>query len=141
MTAQISEIMIYKGERQQMASLPLEDYWALGGQKPAFKFTSTALYRGYIGTWQVTKDRLYLVKLEAKLEDGEPMSLGDLFPGFPDRVFAHWVSGRVRLPQGKVLDYVHAGWASLYEADLFIEFKNGILVSEELKQNALEQER
>jgi len=121
-----------------MTSLPLEDYWALGGPKPAFKFTSTALYRGYIGTWQIIKDRLYLVKLEAKLEQGQPMTLGDLFLGFPNRVFAHWFSGRVRLPRGELLEYVHAGWGSIYEADLFIEFKNGILVGEELKQNVLE---
>jgi hypothetical protein len=58
-----------------------------------------------------------------------------VFPGFTDRVFAHWFSGRLRIPQGKRLEYVHMGYASTYERDVLLTLQNGVVVAKEVRVN------
>jgi hypothetical protein len=122
MTAQISEILHYQGRKQRMCTEPLGDYFALAGITPGFVVSSTALWRGYVGEWDIRDGRLYLIKLTGTLEGDKPASLETFFPGYPDRVFAHWYSGQVRLPMGKQLKYVHGGYGRTYAQDLLIDF-------------------
>ena len=96
---------------------------------------NTACWRGYVGEWEISADRLYLVGVEGMLNDGTEATLETIFPGFPDRVFAHWYSGTIRLPQGKLLDYVHMGYASVYERDLLLTIENGVLIHSEVRVN------
>ncbi len=135
MTAQFAERLIYKDKEISMCSHPLNLWLSSGGADIKFGMASTACWRGYIGTWKVVSDRLYLIGISANDESGNPLSLGDLFPGFNDCVFAHWFSGEVRCPTGKLLNYVHGGYASTYEKDLFLRFSKGILESERIFNN------
>jgi hypothetical protein len=135
MTAQYSEELIYRGEMIQMCSEPLAMYFVLAGVKPEFQFTCTALWRGYVGTWEVIDDRLYMTGLTGQLQDGTEANLATVFPNFTERVFAHWFSDKVRIPKGKLLKYVHMGYASEYEEDLFLTFKKGVVTKTELIVN------
>lgn len=135
MTAQFSERLIFEGQQVALLSNPLNDYFALGGCDPGFESTSTALWRGYIGTWEILNDRLYLVGLRGTLKSGDEASMDSVFPGFTDRVFAHWFSGRLRIPQGKRLEYVHMGYASTYERDVLLTLQNGVVVAKEVRVN------
>ena len=137
MTAQISEILLYHGRKQRMCTEPLGDYFALAGIEPRFEVSCTALWRGYVGEWAVIEGRLYLIKLTGSLEGDTPATLETFFPGFPDRVFAHWYSGQVRLPQGRQLEYVHGGWGSTYEQDLLIGFDQGLVSQTTLRHNSM----
>lgn len=119
-----------------MCSEPLDDYFQLAGIEPGFQCNCTALWRGYVGEWEITQGRLYLLKLTGTLEDGRPASLETFFPGFPERVFAHWYCGQIRLPQGRQLEYVHMGWASVYEQDLLIDFDKGQLTQTRVRHNS-----
>lgn len=110
-----------------MLSTPLNQFVSLGGHVPDFEVTSTALWRGYIGTWEIKCDRLYLIELHGTLKGGERASLGTVFPGFDSRVFAHWYSGSIRLPQGKQIEYVHMGFQSRFEKDLMLDIHRGVL--------------
>lgn len=89
MTAQIGEYLRYQGEGVNMCTEPLGDYFAMGGCKPEFQTNCTALWRGYVGGWEIVSGRLYLVKLTGTLMDGSDANLESVFPGFPSRVFAH----------------------------------------------------
>ena len=135
MTAQIAEKFHYEGRELSMCSEPLSTFFALGGYQPNFESNCTALWRGYVGEWEVKDNRLYIIGLSGVLEGGSEASLETVFPGFPDRVFAHWYSGRVRIPEGKILEYVHMGYASTYESDLMIDFEKGVVISTEVIQN------
>ena len=128
MTAQMSEQLRYEGEDLALFAQPLADYFEMVGQRPDFASTNTALWRGYLGSWEILADRLYLVGLSATFADGTPVDLETLFPGYPERVFAHWFSGTLRIPQGRRLKYVHMGWASTFERDLFLELEHGVVV-------------
>jgi hypothetical protein len=137
MTAQIGERLRWQGEDMTMATEPLEAYFALGGERPFFGFVCTALWRGYVGRWEIVDDRLYLVGINAAAFRDEPVPLARLFPGYGDRVFAHWYSGTLRVPQGRQLKYVHMGYASTYERDLMLEVERGVLRSTWVRHNAL----
>lgn len=56
---------------------------------------------------------------------------------FPERsqVFAEWFSGVIRVPNGEMLEYIHAGYCSIYENDLFLKFENGILINYDFSKN------
>lgn len=135
MTAQIAEKLRYRGEDVTMCTNPLSDYFAMGGVNPRFESNCTALWRGYVGSWEIIDDRLYLVGLNGKLEDGTNASLATIFPEFPDLVFAHWYSGTIRIPQGKQLEYVHMGYGSTFERDLFLDVERGVVVATRVRHN------
>ncbi len=103
MTAQFAERLRYQGNDLAMWEDPLRDYFAMGGRHPGFARDCTAMWRGYVGSWEIVDDRLYLIGLHGTLKDGTEASLASIFPDSPDRVFAHWYSGTIRIPQGRQL--------------------------------------
>jgi hypothetical protein len=140
MTAQISETLIYEDQKLSMCSQPL-DYWlCTAGKDIDFQSTSTACWRGYTGTWKVINDRLYLASLNGTGRDGSKLRMKDLFPDHSKGVFAHWFSGEVRCPFGKMLDYVHMGYGSTFEKDLYLTFKKGMLVAKRVITNGVGKE-
>lgn len=133
MTAQVSEKLIYKKESLSLCSNPLSPY--LINNSFEFQSSSTACWRGYIGSWEIENDRLYLKKISGHLKNGQDVTIETLFPGFSSGVFAHWYSGELRCPRGKLLKYVHGGYASQYEEDIFILIKKGVVISERVVKN------
>ena len=137
MTAQISERLIYESHQLSMCTNPLSLYFAMGGDSPNFEYNCTALWRGYVGTWEIVDGRLYLIELHGTLEGGEEASVATIFPEYTDRVFAHRYSGTLRIPQGNLLNYVHMGYGSTYERDMFLEFEKGVIKNTRVRQNGL----
>ena len=110
-----------------MCSEPLKAYFALAGIKFKPNVICSALTRGYVRSWKIIDDRLYLVKLKNGYDKDAKSCMAEYFPDHPDRVFAEWYSGKLRLPQGELLKHIHGGYASIYESDLFLTIKNGIV--------------
>lgn len=81
---------------------------------------STACWRHYIGTWRIDGDRLYLVGIE-----GDYRLIGD------EPLFADWVSGDLIVPRGRMLEYVHMGFASRYESETVISVFKGLVTKRE----------
>jgi hypothetical protein len=137
MTAQIPERLHHQGHWHEICNEPLGMYFELLGQAPRFRETLSALWRCYIGSWEIRDGRLYLVGLAAELADGAPATLATVFPGFPDRVFAHWYTGTLRIPEGGRLACVHMGYASTFERDLLLEIERGLLRSSRVRHNGV----
>ena len=135
MTAQFSEILHYKGEKLSMRATPLSDYFVLMGMRPDFQVRSTACWRCYVGEWEISLDRLYLIGISANYDDGTEVTLGSLFPGYDSRVFANWYSGVLSIPQGDLVQYVHMGFSSVYERDLLISVEQGVIVDLQVRVN------
>ena len=138
MTAQSPERIVYMGKRLSMCTEPLEDYFSKGGIRPNLRRSSAALWRRYIGSWEIVDDRLYLTGLDGWLEDGTRVTAGMIFPGFPDKVSAQWYSGQLRIPEGELLKYVHMGYGSTYERDLLLEVRDGVVIETSLRHNEVE---
>ncbi len=139
MTAQFGENLRYDGREMSMATHPLGDYFALGGVNPGFGEDwprgCTALWRGDIGSWEIVGGRLYLIAINVMPGSRVAANLETVFPGYPDRVFAHWYTGTLRVPQGKVLKYVHMGYQSTFESDLLIDVARGVIGEVRIREN------
>ncbi len=133
MTAQLKEILFYKGDKVAMATEPLDSY--LQHRKDInFSCRSTGCYRGYFGIWELRDNKLFIVKLQAFIENYKVVDLKYLFPD-KNEVFADWFSGEIRIPQGEMLQYVHLGYESIFEKDLMLKFEQGILIDERVIDN------
>ena len=137
MTAQTPENLIYQGDELALCADPLAHFPGIKPVHP-YAYPSTDLWRGYIGTWGIESDRLYLKALQRWRHDTDQLvvvGIEDLFPGFPDGVFAHWYTGELRCPRGALLKYVHGGFASTYEEDLFFWVQKGVVIEERIIRN------
>lgn len=140
-TAQFPDILFYKGNEYALMSNPLELYFNEDTPRPdkLFKFSCTANWRGYIATWKIEAGALYLVKVVSGDCSSNPPEI-DVSSIFSRKlpVEATWFSGILRIPQGKLLSYVHMGYGSIYEKELLVKIKNGKVISEEIKYNSQE---
>jgi hypothetical protein len=117
MTAQMHEKLILNGEQTSMTSCPEIPEWNDRITRSDKPLMNTACWRGYVGTWEIKANMLFLVSLEGMyhLEGSEPL-------------FADWFSGTLWVPRGKMLQYIHMGFESIYESELLIEVEKGLVV-------------
>jgi hypothetical protein len=128
MTAQVHEGLIFNGEETSMAFCPplpekhprivsIDPDEAARDESSSILF-STACWRGYQGTWEITDGRFYLVALRGRfqLEPGEPL-------------LADWFTGVIRIPRGEPLQYVHMGFGSVYEEEVHVKIERGVVVA------------
>jgi|SRR5580765_734920 len=112
MTVQCKEILKYRGRAFGMFDCPLGQCPDLGVRERMRRFVmpSTALRRGYHGTWEIRAGRLWLADLTATIR--EPDATIDqwqtaergiqwLFPNESGPVFADWVTGTLDSPRGR----------------------------------------
>lgn len=126
-------------------SLPLDSWFDLNGSKPPKdeEYWNTSNSRGYVASWKVEDNKLFLVNVQSArfYENGEHShpddnySMAKLFPGEDTPRLASWFTGELRVPEGEMLEYVHAGFISQYERDLFIEVEKGQVVNRRLVDN------
>jgi hypothetical protein len=140
MTTQIPDSIYENGERYALHGSPLGAYLAKTGISSKFSATCTALWRGYRASWELVDDRLYLtdirnVSLDFDGDEANKMGIGDVFPGFTDRVFAHWYCGTLRIPDGEKIESFYAGWGGTWERYRLIHIHRGIVTARSIKHN------
>ena len=95
MTRQVPEYLTWDGSEYPIRDEPLAPYLTMTDIDPVPPgVLNTACWRGYAASWEVDRDRLYLVGIEG-ISESHPLLLADLFPGFGQRVFAHWFTGTI----------------------------------------------
>ena len=133
MTIQARDILSYNGEKITIVTEPLKPYLE-SRSDVSFIFKSTALVRGYIGTWKIKNKKLFLVSLIGFIENNEKVDLNYLFPNKKE-VFADWFSGQIRIPEGNLLKKIRIGYASVFERDKILKFNKGICISDNTINN------
>jgi hypothetical protein len=153
-TAQIPDILIYKGDTLSLFSCPLYSYPNQDKVSPKNMFGSkgcfyTSCYRNYIATWEIIDNKLYLTRIKnacyptdgkyvavayKEVTDSIGREFADLESLFPDKfkngkVFADWVSEKIISPKGKLLFYIHDGFESIFEKEIEFTLENGMLSS------------
>jgi hypothetical protein len=128
MTAQLHERLIFNGEETSMAFCPplpdkhprilSADSGEAARDETDFILYSTACWRCYQGTWEIKDGRFYLVALRGRFR---------LSPGEP--LLADWFTGVIRIPRGKLLQYVHMGFGSVYEEEVHVKIERGVVVA------------
>lgn len=121
-TAQASDLLIVEGVELALNTNPLETQLEQKQWKPPEEaLISSANWRGYIATWEVKEDKLFLREVTILVRDPKnereyvrkPIT-SDLYPGASE-VFAEWYTGALIVPDGKMIRYVHMGYGSSYD--------------------------
>ena len=132
MTAQAGDILIYKKEELFMAAEPLKGYLETVSLPNKLVAPTTACWRGYYSKWAIDNKKLFLIEWVGYILDNQKVGMNYIFPG-EEIVFASWFTGTIRIPMGEIVCYVHGGYESVHEWDLFLEIKKGVLVKEDIK--------
>ncbi len=134
MTEQVLEILIYNGKEEEMFTTPLDNYFEVTNQKTDFRVECTACWRGYLGTWEIVNNHLFMKAINAKFEDGSEVTLRTIFPNRIGRIFADWFSGELHVPRGKVI-YEDDNYQPVYKEELILEVTNGLVTKEIIIKN------
>lgn len=142
-TAQIVDLLIIEGDTTWINSNPLESYFEKKGSRKIgnteMQGGCTALWRGYVATWELKNDSLFLVRIQTNYCGDNPTEI-DITKEFDKKkVFAEWVNSTIIKPEGELLNYVHMGYMSIYEGEIFYSFKGGVL-SKLKKKNYLKRD-
>ena len=138
MTEQVLEEIIYAGKNELMLGTPLESYFGLIESGISFQHIRSNCWRGYVGQWEVINGRVYLNGFSAGIGRGKQLNLVDIFPNFSERVFAHWITGVLRLPQGEWANYRHERFINLHvKAGEIYSTLEDISGSQEIAQRAV----
>ena len=131
-TAQYPDLIKFNGTEYSLNTNPLEPYFEKNPDKRP-QWPSTALYRGYIGHFEIIDSTLLLTDISqprrVKDKDGKTtfknISIKKrIFPEI-DTMKIDWYSGILILPYGERVKYVHSGYASEYSNYILLEIKNG----------------
>lgn len=132
-TSQFGDILIYKNDTVSIFSNPLEAYFEKKGERTIhgheMEGLCTALWRGYVATWEIKNDSLFLIRIQTDYCSDSPTDL-DINKEFKsNKVFAHWFTGNIRSQLGEMLSYMHAGYGSVYEKEQFFQIKAGAITA------------
>lgn len=97
---------------------------------PPFRRRKTTLMRNYLGSWVLLDQQLYLVGIDAEYLDGTAVTLDSLFPGYPERVFAHWFSGPLYCFEGDIIG-LHNKYEHMYEKEFILTLCRGKVTATE----------
>jgi len=138
-TAQIPERIVYEGAEGFLFTNPLETHFTRDNPRPEFAAPHTACWRGYIASWEIREDTLYLKDIKAWMRDrsgkAAPVEFEKIFPGKTKPMKADWFTGTLRIPRGKPIQYVHMGYQTIYEYDVFLRIKAGKVVDMQMVDN------
>ncbi len=137
MAAQLPDLILLHGERMDLYSNPLEQYWDLHKKKCPVFHASSMCKRGYIATWEILDKKLLLRGIDGNVERRSFIfwkkivrySVGMLFSKARNRaIIATWFTGKIRIPQGNRTLYVHNEYDSRFEREMVITIDQGNVV-------------
>lgn len=137
-TAQYPDKIIYNGKEYRLHSNPLESYFEKNpGKRPSGGLQSSALWRGYVATFEIRDNQLYVKDIEIEIRDTTTKEFKAIWKSvlkevFPDQknIKVDWLTGLLVIPYGKLVNYVHMGYGSTYENYILLEIDKGDLKKE-----------
>lgn len=144
MTIQTMEKLIYKGRKVDIVTEPLSSYFTTIKTKLSICPVSSGCWRGYVGTWLIEYDKLYLIGFQgyARIKPNiiEPVDMSYIFHG-ETKVFADWFTGEIIIPDGDLITNFQGRDITIYELGKLLDFKNGKLMGDRIVDNLLELSR
>ena len=138
-TEQDGEYIMWEGTMYQMLTCPLHyqrNLFDKFNKQFEPSWSSTALYRGYIGYWSIKDERLCLDSLHVWHKgEAEPLTVlpaqEKLFRKYVKNgvVTARWATGKLRVVSGDLIRHGSAGFERTYEHEDFLQVRRGKLLS------------
>lgn len=135
MAAQKADFLVMGGEKMELYSNPLEEYWIKKRKKRPSFYKVDVCTRGYVATWEIKENQLFLVDFDGNIDKrtlfgtkSVKCTMKTLFPKAKAGVKADWFSGKLRIPRGSMTQYEHNGYDSRFEKELILTIENGNLL-------------
>lgn len=133
MAAQLADIIWVEGEKMDLYSNPLEEYFIKTRKRRPSFFKLDTCRRGYVATWEIKENQLFLTALEGDIEGsgffGKKSKKGSIKTIFrkasQQGVKADWFSGKLRIPNGNMTQYEDSGYDSRFEKEIIITVEHG----------------
>ena len=147
------DLLFYEGKIQPLFTNPLESFYNSEKKRPNFAIApntySSTNSRGYIAYWEIIDGSLYLKAIdswicgETMLQktneqiNCEKVNIKQFFDDsyVQNGVLVKWFTGELRIPQGKIIRVLSAGYGSSYERDFIISVKNGKIIEKRTIDN------
>ena len=121
MTQQTLDTAYYRGTQHLLEGDPLGAMPNL----PPFQQISTANLRGYIATWTIISNNLFLISLTGSAPQRDFTDISYPFPEARAPVHAVWFSGRLRLLAGRPIDVTEVDLH--YESEVKLTVLDGVV--------------
>lgn len=128
LTGQMGDKVIYKNKEYIIHDYLMESYFAKHTDtKPKSKFYSSALKRGYVATYEIIKEKLFLIDIKIRIESSNKEDnwlsvYAELFPNTSKKEI-HWKNGFLVLPDGGFINEFTS--PPTYNNYIVFEFKKG----------------
>lgn len=144
-TGQSAERIFIDGEEWELLGCPIELDSLLSEKVqehvPKDIIFSTGCYRGYIGTWELKDNRLYLRSLSFDVFDGaNPLDnaiLESIFEPYctDEGILASWVTATLRVGRGECITHIDEGFYRNYEQESLLTIHTGTLANKKEYRN------
>lgn len=135
-TQQSSDKLIYKSDLIYIGYYPFEDLVNyevfknfMNYQESTNYIPPTSCYRGYIATWEIENDSLFLIKMITPNGNNDNNIKLELIFGKArvkqGKVFAYWVTKSIKAPFGKFLDFDEKNWTSVLSKSFSCDITKG----------------
>ena len=133
MTVQVEEKIIIDGNKYVLLSEPLEPLLKRFKKNLKLEPYGSYCWRGYVGTWSIRNNVLYLEHLKINYH---PQDEDLLAPLLVDKLHyvAEWYTGELRVPFGKQYErtsYYHP----LHEKEMVFAVENGLILNHKIIEN------
>lgn len=133
MCIQVKDIIFVKGIKYNLYTTPLDSYWTKRNPKPEIRAVRTSCRRGYIASWEISDNSLYLVDMIFYAPVRE-RGLNYVFPFHRRKVKADWFTGELQISIGNEL-HTEVMWETVYDSDWYIKIKKGKIIGDRYKAN------
>lgn len=140
------DILFYNGEKLLLQTEPLCSLYLKHSGMIEFQESCCVddKARGYVATWEIVNDTLYLTDVVDTNETTDWATIPRLDPaawdGRQTTVPATWVSGTLHAyREGEAMEYISMRNASAYIEDLLFKIEKGELVNMDIIQNKVEE--
>lgn len=134
-TAQYPDRIFFEGKEYDLLANPMEPFFKkYPDKRPRVTHPSTALWRGYVATFELADKRLMLKDIKVAAEsdgEGEPWKSvrGELLPQ-GQAMAIDWFDGILIIPNGELLRRRPMGYESRYSGYILLEVRQGKLTGE-----------
>ncbi len=133
-SAQLPDKIFIEGKWLDLFTNPLEQFWLNAHKKRLSFCTRYNCLRGYVAKWDVKGQELYLLSIDGNYfkrnlffkKKRVACTINNLFrKSAYHPVKASWFSGKLRIPQGKMLEYEHENYNSRFEKETILTVEKG----------------
>ena len=111
MTEQEPDYIIDQANHFEITGTPLEQYFSIYS-RPSMVIHKTSNRRGYIASWLVDENKLFLIDLKPDPIENSGFTMAEIFKKLTP-VLADWFSGKFFINKGKRIGY--EGFTPLYD--------------------------